>query len=139
MKQKKQKRSRFFDKYYERYGDNCTLAVPVPELKKNIRTFIRDVVNGGIFTDKNIGFLRNDCRIINLAILECEDHIRQLEIIGYLYNIANSVPLSSYIQQVMNLPDYYIVAKQEANRCQVYKIILNLTGESRFFILKKEK
>ena len=68
----KPKNSGFFERYIKKNGDRATLAATDEELRKSIKSFYNDLMNGFIQQEKYEPYLKSDVRLLQLAIQDSE-------------------------------------------------------------------
>lgn len=114
------KNSSFLERFIKKYGDKATLAATDDEIRKGLKSFYNDLMNGYIQQEKYEPYLRSDPRLLQLAIQDSEIRMTKEYIIVSSLQFANANGLPA-----ANHPMYRATWDSCNSRYRAYGIINN--------------
>lgn len=86
----KQKNSRFFESFIQKYGERATLDASDEEVYKQLRTFYTDLTYGNIQQEKYIQYLFSDSRLLEMARQDSESKMIKAGIVAQSLQFARA-------------------------------------------------
>lgn len=116
----KPKNSKFFDFFIKKYGETATRSAGDDEILKNLKSLYLDLSAGSCNSDKYIGYLYSDPRIINILLNDAYKKLISNHIIFESLNFAlnNNSPL-------ITLPQFQETYEDCKRKYNTYSIIYN--------------
>ena len=116
----KPKNSKFFDYFIKKHGETCTRTAGADEIYKNVRLLYLDLAAGSCQSDKYLGYLYSDPRIMQILYRDAYKRLMKW------YIIYNSLD-SSTIQQsnLQQLPEFQETLEESRKKYNTYSIMYN--------------
>lgn len=116
----KPKNSKFFDFFIKKYGETATRSAGDEEIYKNLKTLYLDLCSGSCNSDKYIGYLYSDPRIITILLNDAYKKLISAHIVFESLNFArdNRSPLIS-------LPQFQETYEECKRKYNTYSTIYN--------------
>lgn len=116
----KPKNSKFFDFFVKKYGETATRSAGDEEIFKNLKSLYLDLAAGSCNSDKYIGYLFSDPRIITILLNDVYKKLVSNHIIFESLNFARNNG-----SNLITLPQFQETYEDCKRRYNTYSIIYN--------------